>query len=503
MVTYQDLKEVIDKNDQKLLTQFVYSTIMTHKSSDDYKLAVIAQDYHARKNTTIMQYRKLLYTVAGEAVPDNYSANHKLCSNFFFRFTTQENQYLLANGVNWNEDSTDEMLGEDFDTRLQELGLQALIEGVSFGFWNYDHLEVFKLSEYVPIYDEENGALMAGIRFWQIDASKPLRATLYEIDGYTDYIWNRKTDDGKVQGDILHEKRPYILKIRATEADGEEIYDGENYPSFPFIPLWANSHKQSELTGLREDIDAYDLIRSGFANDLDDVSQIYWIIQNAGGMDDIDLAKFLDRLRTVKAAVVEEDGARAESHTVDVPYASREALLTRLRNDMYEDAMALDVSTIAGGAVTATQIRAAYEPLNSKTDMYESQIRDFLKHLLTLIGVNDSPSFSRSTLVNAQEEVNVIMNAADYLSERYITEKVLTLLGDIDQVEDVMNEKNEADMERFDAESEDEELGLEDEESEDDMFADIESQVFDEEESEDDEDINSIIEELRSLVGGM
>lgn len=508
MITYQDL--LAEKKNNNDLSEFVYSTIFNHKSSDAYKLAKIAEDYHARRNTTIMEYRKLLYTLSGEAVPDNYSANHKLCSNFFFRFTTQENQYLLANGVVWGEETTDEALGADFDNRLQELGLDALIEGVAFGFWNYDHLEVFKLTEFAPLYDEENGALMAGIRFWQIDSSKPLRATLYEIDGYTDYIWNKRTDDGNLVGEVLHEKRPYILKIRATEADGEEIYDGENYPSFPFIPLWPNAHKQSELTGLREDIDAYDLIRSGFANDLDDVSQIYWVIQNAGGMDDVDLAQFVERLKTVKAATIDDDGAKAESHTIDVPYASREALLNRLRNDMYEDAMALDVQNLASGAVTATQIKAAYEPLNSKADMYEYQVRDFLKNLLEIIGIDDEPSFNRSTLVNSQEEINVLMTASDYLSDRYVTEKILTLFGDIDQVEDVMNERDEADMERFNEEEETEEIE-ETEEPEDDMFAEIEAQVFNEDETEseddedgaDDEDVDELINKLKEIMGGL
>ena len=59
-------------------------------------------------------------------------------------------------------------------------------------------------------------------------------------------------------------------------------------------------------------------------------------------MDDVDRKKFLDRMKTVKAAVVEDEGARAESHTIDVPYNAREALLDRLRKDLYDDYMALE-----------------------------------------------------------------------------------------------------------------------------------------------------------------
>ena len=229
------------------------------------------------------------------------------------------------------------------------------------------------------------------------------------------------------------------MNIRETEADGAWIYDGENYPTFPIVPLWGNPAHQSELIGLQEQIDAYDLIKSGFANDLDDASQIYWIIQNAGGMDDVDLVKFVERMKTVKAAVVDDDGARAESHTIEVPYASREALLDRLRSDMYDDFMALDTKAIAGGAATATQIKAAYEPLNNKADMYEYCLHDFLQNIFLLAGIPDAEaSFTRSVIVNTQDEIQTLIQGASYLSDDYVTQKILELMGDGDKTKDVL-----------------------------------------------------------------
>lgn len=441
MVTWQDLVEINERKSDRDKIQFVFMLINTHKNTQEYEDALVAVEYAKQRNKTIMDYQKLLYTMTGKAVPDNYSANYKLASNFFYRFVTQQNQYLLGNGISWNNDDTKELLGDSFDNEVQKAGYNALVSGVSFGFWNLDHLDVFTLQEFAPLYDEENGALMAGVRFWQLDKSKPMRATLYEPDGYTDYVW-----DG--EGQILHEKRPYILKIRSSQIDGDEIYDGANYPSFPIVPLFGNQHKQSELIGLRSEIDAYDLIKSGFANDLDDASQIYWIVQNAGGMDDVDLAKFIERLKTVKAAVVDDDGARAESHTIDVPYAAREALLERLRADMYDDFMALDTKAIAGGAVTATQIRAAYEPMNNKADMYEYQLIEFLKGILFVAGIDDDPSFTRSIIINVQEDVNTVLSASGYLSETYITEKILNILGDADKIEDVLKEMDEDELDR-------------------------------------------------------
>lgn len=454
MLTYQDLLEVGENDAQR--TEFVFSAINKHKATPMYYNACVADAYDRQQNETILKYQKLLYTMSGKAVPDNFSANYKLCSNFFHRFVLQQNQFLLGNGVVWEDDSTDDKLGKDFDARLQELGHDALVAGVAFGFWNYDHLEVFNLREFVPLYDEDNGALMAGIRFWQVSPDKPIRAVLYEVDGYTDFIAK------KGEKSILHAKRAYKEKVRVSAVDGTEIYDGENYPSFPIVPLFANQHKQSELIGIRESIDAYDLIKSGFANDLDDASQIYWVIQNAGGMDDIDLTKFLERIKTVKAAVVEDEGARAESHTIDVPYAAREAILERIRADLYADYMALDTKDIVGGANTATQIRAAYEPMNNKADMYEYQVLDFLQSLLAIIGIDDNPTFTRSMIVNVQEEINTVIASGAYLPEDYVREKILTILGDGDKVEDI---QRQIDADELNASEEEETNNAEEEET--------------------------------------
>ena len=429
MYTYQDLMKIGDGEQRRM--EFVRDIIHAHKGTRLYNTAKVANEYVRSQNRTIMQYQKLLYTLSGKSVPDNYSANYKIPSNFFHRFVTQQNQFLLGNGVTWEQETTPKLLGDDFDIRLQEAGKNALVCGVSFGFFNLDHLEVFSLLEFVPLYDEENGALMAGVRFWQVDSDKPLRATLYEVDGYTDYMWIE--GDGK----ILHDKRSYKISAQYTEADDNVIYNGENYPTFPIVPMWANQYRQSEIVGLREQIDAYDLIKSGFANDLDDVSQIYWTVSNAGGMDDIDLAQFLERLKTVKAASV-SDGEQVQAHTIDVPYNAREAILDRLRRDMYRDYMALDTEEIASGAVTATQIRAAYEPMNAKADAYEYCVIDFIQGILAVAGIEDNPTFTRSMMVNTSEEISNVIQAAEYLSADYVTRKILTLFGDGDKADDII-----------------------------------------------------------------
>ena len=463
MYTYQDFLERTQSDDLKM--EFVLSAITNYRADDLYKTARLGDEYDRHRNRTIVEFQKLLYTVTGKAIPDNFSANYKLASGFFGRFTSQQNQYLLGNGVTWSEDSTAEKLGKDFDTQLQKAGKKALVCGVSYGFFNLDHLEIFSALEFVPLYDEENGALMAGIRFWQLSPLKPLRATLYELDGYTEYIWR----DG--EGEILKPKRAYKVAYKKSEADGVEIYDQSNYDGFPIVPLWGNPNHQSEIVGLREQIDCYDLIKSGFANTVDEASYVYWAIQNGGGMDDVDLAQFVERMKTVHAAIVDGEGASAQAHNIEAPYASREALLDRLRRDMYDDYRALDMRDLASGAATATQIRASYEPMDNKADEYEYCVIEFIQGILKLAGIEDDPVFTRSAVINKQEEIQNLLTAATYLDAEYVTRKVLDVFGDGDLADAVLERKEAENAERMAAmmgaatgEPEEEEEGEEEEE---------------------------------------
>lgn len=409
-----------------------------------------AEEYDRQRNVTIMQYQKVLYTLSGQAVPDNFSANYKLCSNFFNRFVTQENQYLLGNGVTLENEENKARLGDDFDQKLQEVGRNALVQAVSFGFWNFDHLEVFKLTEFVPLYDEENGALMAGIRFWQIAPNKPLRATLYELNGYTEYV---KPTDGDIQ--VKTEQRTYRQIVQRSEADGEQIYDLGNYPGFPIVPMWGNPHRQSELVGMRESIDCYDLIKSGFANDLDDASMIYWTLQNAGGMDDISLAQFVERMRTVKAAVVDgDDGAKAEAHTLEVPYQSRVAYLERLEHDLYRDAQILDIDSLSAAQKTATEINAAYTPMDLKVDQYEYCVLEFLEGIFKIAGIEDNPTFTRNKIANRSEEMQNLMMFASNVDREYVVKKGCAILGDPDAAEEILERLDLEDQNRLTTEPE-------------------------------------------------
>ena len=442
MKTYQDLLEIGENERDRM--EFVLKAIAEHKRTADYLTAVDAELYYKHQNPTIMRFQKWVYNMYGQKVPDIWSPNNKIASNWYNYFTTQAVSYLLGNGVTFENESNKDKLGKDFDKKVQDVAIHAKNGGVAFGFWNLDHLECFDLTEFVPIYDEDDGGLKAGIRFWQIDDSKPLRATLYELDGYTDYI-KRKDEDVS----ILHDKRAYTQIVRKNDIEGETILDGAPPAGFPIVPLW-NINRQSDIVGNRGTIDAYDLMVSSLINNVSDGEFIYWILKNCGGMNEADDAKFIEQLKLTRVAHADgDDGASVEAHNVNVEFEATAEALDRLTAQLYTDFMALKVQDLSAGNKTATEITAAYEPINQKTDQFEYQVTEFINGILALAGIEDEPTYTRSQMSNQSETLEMVLQAAEYLDDEYVTTKILTLLGDADKAKEVLKRKDAEAADRY------------------------------------------------------
>lgn len=444
MRTFQDLTAISES--EKRLKQFVFDVIEEHKASAAYKTAVIAEKYYAKKNVTIMAFQKMLYNMHGQQVPDMWSANYKLRTHFFRRFITQQVQYVLSNGVTFQKKDTKDKLGKKFDIQMQKAAKKAMVDHVSFLFWNLDHVEVFSFADtpttpgFAPLYDADTGALRAGVRYWHPD-EKTTRATLYEEDGYTEY----KKKDKEIS--IVAEKRSYKKTTISSKADGVSGERNENYSAFPIVPLYANDLHESELEGHRESIDCYDYIKSGMANDIDDTSGFYWVLKNSGGMDDVDIAKFRERMHTVKAALLDDDNASAEAHTLDVPTEAREKMLELLKADLYADFQIVNVEALSASAKTATEIRAAYQPMDDKCGDFEYLLIDAIQNILALAGIDDEPSFKWNRIANQTEETNMVMTASVVLGDEWTLKKLPFLTPE--EVEDIMKEKGNAAMNRF------------------------------------------------------
>lgn len=435
LLTHQDFVDAGEENREA----FALEAIRRHMASKSYRIAVDADLYSMQRNPTINKYVQQIFDITGSKLVDFTASNNKIACNFFHRLNTQRVMYSLGNGVSFidtgesgKKDTTKERLGKHFDHDMQMLAYKALTHGVSFAFWNIDRMCVFPLTEFVPLWDEQTGTLRTGIRFWRLDPTRPMQVVLYEEDGWSRFQTVQASNGSQSERLVMtSEKRPYITHFAYTRADMDpQVIAAENYSALPVVPMWGSKLHQSTLIGMREKIDSYDLIRSGFANDLQDCAQIYWMIANAGGMTDQDMQRFLDRLKINHVALVDsEDGGSAQGFTQEIPYEARKEYLNMIRAGIYEDFGALDVHTVAAGA-TNDHIDAAYQPMDEEAADFEYQVSEFIQQLLALMGIDDQPVFKRTRVSNQLEQVQMIVAEADYLDRETILRKLPNVSAD-------------------------------------------------------------------------
>lgn len=454
--TFNDLQKAVA---QGKTGDFLLSAVHDHQSSQAYRDAADGMAYYRKHNATIEKYQKFLYTVTGRKVPDTFSADYRLKTLIFRRLVVQLSSYILANGVQM--DGKDR-LGVNFDNKLMMAAKMALVQGVAYGYWNNDHLEIFTIADapdcpgFVPLKDEDTSELKAGIRYWfrPVGNDTVFRATLYMEDGISE--WSGKNGKNIVE----MERRGYKRHTLRSDAMGIIDQCDENYSRLPIATLWGSDTHESELVGIRESIDCYDLVSSGLANNIDDASELYWILQNTGGMDDADLAQFLQRMKTARAAVVDgSDGVAAEAHTVTVPTEARKTMLEILRKNIYEDAQMLDVQNLTARETTATEIQAAYQAQDSRAADFEYHLIEFINQICDIAGIpNSEPVFVWNKVINQKEQTEMVLMAAQYLDDEAILRKLPWLTPE--EAEEILKRKSAEEIDRSFSQEDEEEADV-------------------------------------------
>src|SRR5699024_927460 len=158
---------------------------------------------------------------------------------------------------------------------------------------------------------------------------------------------------------------------------------------------------------------------------------------------DLDDAKFIERLKTVKVAHVDgpDGGTKAEPHTIEAPFAGTSAAIDTLTRRLFTDFQCFDSAAVSAGNQTAVAIKASYTPLDLKTDLFERCVTGFIVEILTLAGIKDRHSYTRNKIANRKEETEIIPLGAPAHDDEYITKKLLPLNGDADQFDALQRRK--------------------------------------------------------------
>lgn len=454
------------------------SIIKDFISSEDYKEMIDSDKYYESLNVKITERQKLMMLydekekiVDGKTVKEQYPytapdlsrANHKLAHGYLYELINQCKDYLVGNPVKTEySDKIPKNITETIDDILYKYN--------DWGKYNQENVknaQKYKIGWSRIVIDENTGNL----RLLNVNSKQ----VIYFLNEYEElqcliYLYTKVEydDKGKKQEvkyaevfddtfkDIYKSTKGYkfsmdkedvklLTKVTQYETttsyttgdtvkvqtpaviETEEIL---TWGRIPWIMWKYNNDNIDALKPIRCFIDIMDIDLSDLANNVDDIQDAIWILENYQGQS---IKQFMEDLK-IKKAINLGDGGKAESKTVEIPTEAREKLYDRCEKNIYRFGRGINFADRDNlGNSSGVALKWSYGPLDEKADDLEESGQAALNDLFNLIftylnavGIykNEYDSndikfvFDRHMITNELEQVNMVMNSTDLLSRK-------------------------------------------------------------------------------------
>lgn len=318
------------------------------------------------------------------------SADNKIPHNFHEILVDEKASYMFTYPIlididndRYINEKVNKILGEEFTRKIKNQCIEASNAGTSFlHYWikETDNNKEFKYAlvnseEIIPIY--ENGLerdLIGIIRHYTVneyvensDELKPFK--------YVEYWTDKDMQEWKFENNTI--SLTGYIDYKKVEHNLKEI---------PFIEFANNNKKQSDLCKYKELIDLYDRVMSGFANDLDDIQEIIYILENYGG---VDLQEFTEDLKKYKSIKIENDGTGSgggvKTLQIEIPVEARKVILELLKKQIYESGQGLQQDVENFGNSSGVALKFFYRKLELKSGLLETEFRTSINKLIKAI----------------------------------------------------------------------------------------------------------------------
>lgn len=463
---YQPEMQQKASNVNRLLIQskpkMLNTIIKEFLNSDDYKEMLDVDKYYESQNVNILNRSKqmMLYNerekiIDGKSVKETYPylapdlsrANHKLAHSYLYELINQCKDYLVGNPVKTEFD-------KKISKKLTQIIDDILYKDNKWGKYNQENVknaQKYKIGWSRVVIDDEGKLKLLNVNSKQV---------IYFLDDYDElecliYLYSKTEYDEKgkkkqvkyaevfddTYKDVykstrgsqyeLSEKDVPLLK-KVTQFGDEEIEQTEilSWERIPWVSWKFADDNIDALIPIRCFIDMLDIDLSDLANNVDDIQDAIWILENYQGQS---IAQFMEDLKVKKAINVGE-GGKVDNKTTEIPHEARMKLYEKCEKNIYKFGRGIDFSDRNNlGNASGVALKWSYGPLDEKADDLEENGQIALNYLFNLIFVylkvtgqynNDFDSndvkfiFDRSMIINEVELVNEVMNSTDLISRK-------------------------------------------------------------------------------------
>lgn len=346
-------------------------------------------------------------------------------------------------------DKVKALLGDNFGRLFRQLVVDASNAGVA---WLHPYkdtdgtiqLTVVDPAQIIPVYAPGlKDKKLAG--FWWFYDSYDDNADEISVFEFWDDVtctsyYVKKADGIELDQDL----KPYEV-FRLIDLSTQEVagYSNIYQHDMGCVPLFAfrnNPQESIDLDKVKQQIDVYDKVMSGFVNDADDVQQIIFVLTNYGGEDK---NEFLNDLKKYKMIQLEsDDDSKGELTTlaIDIPVEARSKILEITREAIFVLGQGVDPQKNIGTNNSGVALKQMYALLELKVSALEAEFRsgfnELLRFILNQLGADKNAPITQTwtrTLISNDAEMADIVSKLSSVTSRENIAKSNPIVEDPDE----------------------------------------------------------------------
>lgn len=428
-------------------------------ASEKKHLARVGQDYYEGEHD-IKDYKVYYIDSQGNPVLDTTRSNIKIAHPFFTELVDQAVQYILSGDGYYFKSDMPELQteldsyfneNEDFAAELTELltGCQSKGFEYMYAYKNEEDRTAFQCADALGVIEvraKDTQSQTDHVIYWYIDRvakdnKKVKRIEVHDSEQIACYV---QVDNGDIEEDKCFNGSN--VKPHALYQKGGKLYS-KVFGYVPFFRLDNNKKQTSGLKVIKPIIDDYDIMNCGLSNNIQDGSEMYWVVKGFQG-DSLD--ELIHNVKSKKHIGVDEEGG-VDIKTVDIPYQARQAKLQEDEKNIYRFGFGLNTAGLKDTAATTNiAIKAAYSLLDLRCSKLIIRLKQFLRKLLKIVlaeinEVNGTDyqqkdvyfSFEPEIISNALENAQIALTEAQEQQTRITT--LLNLATQLDNETIVQN----------------------------------------------------------------
>lgn len=376
------------------------------------------------------------------------SADNRIPSNFYNILVNQKASYLFSDPPIFDTENESankiirDVMGDNFSKVCKDLCVKASNCTIAWlHYWEDENgnfrYAVIDPKQVIPVWtDDLEKELSAVLRIYDMYNEKGRKLNIYEY-------WDKESCHAfyKEARDAIGSLKPYDVFMAAGAPPGSDTYFfTHTFEEVPFIPFPNNTEGENDLNDVKELIDAYDKVYSGFLNDLEDIQEVIFVLAGYEGEDLKDFLQKLKKYKTVKVDGEDESKGGLNTLTIDIPVEAREKMLAMTRKSIFEQGMGIDPDPQNFGNSSGVALSYLYSLLELKSGLMETEfrpgfgrlVRAICRHAHITVG-NVTQTWTRTSVRNDAELASIAQQSVGILSNK-------TLLGNHPWVTDADQE---------------------------------------------------------------